>query len=105
MEDTRVCKNCNNSFTIDASDFGFYKKIKVPPPTFCPECRRQRRWVWKNNTSLYNRACDLCKKPVVTIYSKESNIIIFCNKCWWSDKWVRKIMDKNMISPDHFLNS
>src|SRR6185436_3768931 len=76
--------------TLEPDDFGFYEKIGVPPPTFCPECRMQRRHAWKNNTSLYNRTCDLCNKSVVTIYSKESGITIYCNKCWWSDKWDPK---------------
>ena len=86
----KKCQNCRQNFTIEPDDFGFYEKIHVPSPTFCSECRRQRRWVWKNNTSLYNRVCDLCKKPVVTIYSKESGIVIYCNKCWWNDKWDPK---------------
>ena len=88
--ENKICQNCKKDFTIEPDDFGFYEKIKVPAPTFCPWCRRQRRWAWKNNISLYNRTCDLCGKRVVTIYSKESKIIIYCNKCWWSDKWDPK---------------
>lgn len=87
---TRNCQNCKNDFVIESDDFGFYEKIKVPPPTFCPDCRSQRRLAWRNDTTLYNRECDLCKKPVVTIYSKESGITIYCNKCWWSDNWDPK---------------
>ncbi len=81
------CQNCKQDFTIESDDFGFYEKIKVPPPTFCPECRRQRRNAWRNNISLYSGVCGLCKKSVVTIYSKESGVVIYCNKCWWSDAW------------------
>ena len=88
--ETKTCQNCQKNFTIEPDDFGFYEKIKVPPPSFCPECRMQRRFAWKNNISLYNRKCDLCKKGVITIYSKESKIIVYCNKCWWSDKWDPK---------------
>jgi hypothetical protein len=87
VSSVRACQNCKKNFTIEPDDFGFYEKIKVPPPTFCPECRMQRRFTWKNNTSLYNRTCDLCKKGVVTIYSKESGVVVYCNKCWWGDKW------------------
>jgi len=85
-----VCQNCKGSFTIEVNDFGFYEKIGVPPPTFCPDCRRQRRWAWRNNMSLYNRQCDLCGKSVISIYSKDSRLTIYCNKCWWSDKWDPK---------------
>jgi hypothetical protein len=88
--ENKICQNCKKDFIIEPDDFGFYEKIKVPPPTFCPECRRERRFAWKNNTSLYNKTCDLCKRGVVTIYSKESGITIYCNKCWWGDGWDPK---------------
>lgn len=81
------CQNCKNDFTIEPDDFEFYEKIKVPPPTFCPECRSQRRLTWRNDITFCNRNCGLCNKSVVTIYSKESGINVYCNKCWWSDKW------------------
>lgn len=85
--ETKNCQNCKNDFTIEPDDFGFYEKIKVPPPTFCPDCRNRRRLSWRNDTSLYNRTCGLCDKSVVTIYSPDSGVIVYCNKCWWSDKW------------------
>lgn len=90
QSETKTCQNCKNDFTIEPNDFGFYEKIHVPPPTFCPGCRRQRRWAWRNNMSLYNRKCDLCQKSVISIYSPDSGLIVYCNKCWWSDKWDPK---------------
>ncbi|OGI74210.1 hypothetical protein A2740_01610 [Candidatus Nomurabacteria bacterium RIFCSPHIGHO2_01_FULL_43_16] len=89
-QDIKNCVNCKKNFTIEPDDFGFYEKIKVPPPTFCPDCRRQRRWAWRNNMSLYNRKCDLCGKGIISIYHPDSGIIVYCNKCWWSDKWDPK---------------
>ena len=86
----KSCQNCKVNFVIEPNDFGFYQKIKVPLPTFCPECRRQRRWAWRNNISLYSRKCDLCGKSAVSIYSPDSGIVIYCVKCWWSDKWDPK---------------
>ena len=85
--ETRCCQNCKNDFIIEGDDFSFYEKMKVPPPTFCPGCRFQRRMSWRNDFSLYNRKCNSCDANVVSMYSADSNIIIFCNKCWWSDKW------------------
>jgi len=40
--------------------------------------------------SLYNGKCQLCDKSVVSIYSPDSKIVVYCNKCWWSDKWDPK---------------
>ncbi|MFA6392508.1 MAG: hypothetical protein WCW54_00260 [Candidatus Paceibacterota bacterium] len=88
--ETKECQNCKKDFTIEPDDFLFYEKIKVPPPSFCPPCRMQRRYAWRNIMSLYNSKCGLCDKSVITLYSPDSGITVYCNKCWWSDKWDPK---------------
>lgn len=85
-----TCQNCKRDFSIEPDDLSFYEKIKVPLPTFCPECRSQRRNAWWNVFSLYSRQCDFCKKSVISLYAPNSGITIYCNKCWWSDKWDPK---------------
>lgn len=87
QSENRTCQNCKNDFTIESDDFSFYEKIKVPAPTFCPECRRQRRLAWMNLFNLYKRNCNLCKEDFISMYSPESPYNIYCPKCWWSDKW------------------
>lgn len=81
------CQNCKNSFTIETDDFSFYERMKVPAPTFCPECRRTRRLAWYNLVNLFHRNCDLCGEKFISTYSKEAPYIVYCHKCWWSDKW------------------
>lgn len=88
--ETRNCQNCKKDFIIEPDDFGFYEKMKVPPPTFCPPCRSQRRFSWRNSMSLFNRKCGLCDKSVISLYAPDSGIVVYCNKCWWSDKWDPK---------------
>ena len=83
----RICKNCKKDFTIESEDFNFYEKIKVPPPTWCPECRQQRRYAWRNERILYRRNCDFCGKSTVTIYSPNKMHKMYCNECWWGDGW------------------
>jgi Zn ribbon nucleic-acid-binding protein len=83
----RICQNCKKDFTVEPDDFGFYEKIKVPLPTLCPECRLQRRLAWRNERGLHNRECGLCGKKIISIYNKDLNNIVYCNKCWWGDKW------------------
>lgn len=83
----RNCQNCKKDFIIEPDDFSFYEKIKVPPPTFCPECRLQRRMLWRNERSLYKRKCDLCDKLVISRVSSDKEYTVYCQNCWWSDKW------------------
>ncbi|KKP33223.1 MAG: hypothetical protein A2312_00825 [Candidatus Staskawiczbacteria bacterium RIFOXYB2_FULL_32_9] len=85
--ETKNCQNCKKDFVIEPDDFAFYEKIKVPPPTFCPECRLMRRYAWRNERVLYRRNCDLCEKSTVTIYSPNKPYKVYCPSCWWSDKW------------------
>ncbi|RJQ29316.1 hypothetical protein C4571_01660, partial [Candidatus Parcubacteria bacterium] len=66
--EAKTCQNCKNQFTIEAEDFGFYKRIGVPPPTWCPECRIVRRMFFRNERSLYRRKCDLCEKGILSMY-------------------------------------
>ncbi|PIR68730.1 hypothetical protein COU48_02340, partial [Candidatus Nomurabacteria bacterium CG10_big_fil_rev_8_21_14_0_10_03_31_7] len=72
QSETKNCQNCKKNFTIEKEDFNFYEKMKVPPPTFCPECRSQRRMTSRNERVLYKAVCDLCKKNIISMYdSKE----------------------------------
>ena len=86
-QETKNCKNCQKDFTIETEDFNFYEKIKVTPPTWCPECRQLRRYAWRNERILYRRNCDLCGKSTVTIYSQNKPYKVYCNECWWGDDW------------------
>src|SRR3989344_4901544 len=77
QSETRICQNCKKDFIIELDDFGFYEKIKVPPPTFCPECRFQRRLMFRNEYHLYKRKCELCKKTTLSTFSPDKQYIVF----------------------------
>src|SRR3989344_7416411 len=85
--ENRICVNCKTNFIIEPDDFGFYEKIKIPTPTFCPDCRFQRRLLFRNNRVFYRRECELCKKSVLSVYHKNRPYTIFCRECWLGDKW------------------
>jgi hypothetical protein len=85
--ETKNCQNCKKDFVIEPEDFLFYEKMKVPAPTFCPECRLQRRMSYRNDRSLYTRDCDMCKKKIISMYSSDAKFPVFCKECWYSDKW------------------
>ena len=78
QSETKICQNCKKDFIIEPDDFGFYEKIKVPPPTFCPECRFQRRMIFRNGRTLYRRQCDLCQKNIISIYSADASFPVYC---------------------------
>ena len=85
--ETRQCQNCKKEFTIEPEDFDFYAKIKVPPPTWCPDCRRKRRMIFRNERILYKRVCSLCGKQTISVYPQDVPFPVYCSDCWWSDRW------------------
>src|SRR3989344_8491072 len=83
----RICQNCRKNFVIEPEDFNFYEKMKVSAPTFCSECRLQRRFMVRNERNFYKRECGLCKKSVISMYSLEKPFPVYCSECWWGDDW------------------
>ena len=87
QSETKNCQNCKKDFIIEPDDFSFYEKIKVPPPTWCPECRMIRRMNYRNEGSLYKQDCALFKKSMISMYAPEYKYTVYCNDCFYSDKW------------------
>ncbi len=88
-KEVKNCQNCKQEFTIESVDFDFYKKMQVPPPTFCPDCRLMRRLTWRNERNLYKRKCDAPGhgESIITMYPPELAIPVYDTKYWWSDEW------------------
>ncbi|MBI2889091.1 MAG: hypothetical protein HYY10_04170 [Candidatus Liptonbacteria bacterium] len=85
--ETKTCQSCKAQFTVAPDDFAFYEKLKVPPPTWCPECRMVRRLVWRNERCLYKRKCDLCSVAVFSAFAPRAPYTVYCVECYASDKW------------------
>ncbi|MBP6931463.1 MAG: hypothetical protein KBB62_01930, partial [Candidatus Pacebacteria bacterium] len=62
-------------------------KIKVPPPTFCSDCRLQRRLSFRNTHSLYKRKDSFNGKDILSIYSPDKKLVVIDQKDWWKDGW------------------
>lgn len=83
-----TCQNCHQEFSITSEDQIFYTKIQVPPPTFCPTCRLQRRMAFaRNERVLYQRTCDACGKPTFSRYDVNTPFPVYDHTCWSSDSW------------------
>src|ERR1700687_3598884 len=87
--ETKTCQNCKASFMIEPDDFAFYEKIKVPSPTWCPDCRMLRRLLWRNERILYKRQC---KAPghsegLISIFPEDTSHPVYDQEYWWSDDW------------------
>lgn len=63
------------------------KKYDLPSPTFCPDCRYQRRIANRNEWTLYSRKCDKTHSNIVSIYSADKVFPVYSQESWWSDDW------------------
>jgi len=87
MMETRTCQACKEQFEITSDDFDFYKKVEVPPPTFCPQCRAQRRMSFLNERTFYRRKCDKTGEMIVSLFPQEAEVPVYSPKAWWADDW------------------
>jgi hypothetical protein len=87
QQETKNCQNCKKDFIIEPEDFNFYEKIKVPTPTFCPECRMIRRLTWRNERALFKRTCDKTNKSIIAMFNPEFKGKVYDHDVWWGDGW------------------
>jgi len=102
--ETKNCQNCKKDFVIEPDDFGFYEKIKVPPPTWCPECRFILKALWRNETSLYNRTCAKTDKPIISMYNSKSPYAVVSHDFYESDEWNPKEYGMDFNSNESFFD-
>ena len=85
--ETKNCQNCKKDFVIESDDFDFYKKIKVPAPTFCPDCRTQRRMAFRNELVLYRKTSAATEKEIISIFRPDSPMKVYEHEAFYSDNW------------------
>lgn len=103
-QENKQCQNCKQEFIIEPDDFAFYKKLKVPPQTWCPDCRMQRKLIFRNERTLYKNKCKKCKKDLISMYHEESPMTVYCRDCWFSDSWNPMEYGKEMDFPQNFIS-
>lgn len=91
----RVCKwqgkhpHCEGKFNIESEDISFLKMLRVPPPNYCPTCRRMRRFVHMNFVRLFKRACGAPGhgENMISIYPEECLFPVYDYKFFISDEF------------------
>ncbi len=93
-EHTGFCKEqCTEAFKIVPEEFRFYKKMNLPLPRLCPNCRHYQRINKRNPLKLWSRNCmcdrtghfhgkEKCVVEFKTAYAPDRPEIIYCEKCY-----------------------
>lgn len=90
------CKHCGTVFDISTMHLGFLDKVSpvfggktftIPPPSLCPDCRKQRRLSFRNDFVFYYGRSDFSGQRILSIYSDEKFFPVFTFDEWWGDGW------------------
>jgi hypothetical protein len=89
-------KNCNHqcteAFKIIEPEYQFYKRMNLPLPRLCPNCRHYNRLSQRNPLKLWHRSCmcekeshghkGKCPEEFETSYAPERKEIVYCEGCY-----------------------
>ena len=84
MNQVLACENCGKNYRLISREIGFYKKLGLPLPKKCFNCRHAGRMKKRNPRTLWNSKCANCGKDIKTSYTPENQKIykLYCEKCY-----------------------
>ena len=105
----QTCEKCSAMFEVTEGDLEYYdeispifngKKYLIPPPVQCPECRFQRRLIFRNERKLYKRKSDVSGKQIVSMFAPDNP-----HKTCTQDEWLSNDFDAMQFSRDFDFDS
>ena len=82
LKEVIECEECKRAYRIAKIELTFYKKVNLPIPHRCQNCRFLDRFKFINPPKLYDRKCMKCSIEVKTSYSPDRPEIVYCEKCY-----------------------
>ncbi|MEK7174385.1 MAG: hypothetical protein AAB759_01870, partial [Patescibacteria group bacterium] len=91
---------CTTAFRIISDELSFYRRLGLPVPRLCPNCRNYERFKLRNPMKLWHRKCMCdqkiykntvkhehhpagpCPNELETPYAPERPEIIYCESCY-----------------------
>jgi hypothetical protein len=80
-----ICnQQCTEAFKIIPEELSFYRRMNLPLPRLCPNCRHYERLAQRNPMKLWTRSCmkEGCTNEFETSYAPERPEIVYCEKCY-----------------------
>lgn len=82
IDEILACEACGKNYKVISKELFFYKRIKLPIPSKCPNCRHQGRLALRNPYRIVTRNCDKCETEIQTAYGNERKEKVYCEKCY-----------------------
>ncbi|OGY98599.1 MAG: hypothetical protein A2855_01990 [Candidatus Liptonbacteria bacterium RIFCSPHIGHO2_01_FULL_57_28] len=102
-----ACTNCKKNYRVIPDEFSFYKRLNIPLPRLCPDCRHARRMAARGPNKLWPRQCscagasaangryknnsehshsdNACPNEFETAYSPDRPEIVYCEQCYQAE--------------------
>ncbi|MBI4835731.1 MAG: hypothetical protein HY817_00565 [Candidatus Abawacabacteria bacterium] len=77
-----ACEKCTKNYRIVKPELAFYRRMSLPIPRQCPDCRHQVRNERKNPRKLWTRVCMKCNKTLQTTFAPNRPEVIYCEDCY-----------------------
>jgi len=86
--------SCTEAFKIISDELQFYRRMNLPLPRLCPNCRHYERLKQRNPLKLWHRTCmcnkenhhnhnaGKCEIEFETSYAPDRPEIVYCEKCY-----------------------
>lgn len=86
MGELLACTKCRKNYKIIPQELKIYRKLNVPAPKHCTECRLKELDSFKNPRQLIDSNCSNCQVQIQTTHPEESGAVVYCEKCYLN--WV-----------------
>ena len=98
-----ACLTCKRNYLIIQREYEFYKRMQIPLPRFCPQCRHERRLTARGPNRLWKRQCmcdyavfknssthphhkeGRCLNEFETSYAPDRPEIVYCEQCYQAE--------------------
>jgi len=77
-----TCEMCTKNYRIVKPELAFYRKMNLPVPHSCPNCRHKARMALRNPRKLWKRHCDQCQTDIETTFAPERPEKVYCERCY-----------------------
>jgi CxxC-x17-CxxC domain-containing protein len=77
-----ACGDCKKNYKIIRGELAFYRKMNLPIPEKCPDCRRLDRMKLQTPKKLWKRTCHKCGVEIQTAFAPERPEKVYCEQCY-----------------------
>ena len=85
LNEILACSLCSKNYKIIPQELKFYRKMGLPIPVKCFECRHKERLSYENPRKLWDRNCMKCGVTIQTTYAPECSEKVYCEKCYLAE--------------------